>query len=220
MVRHKRSWSVSLLEAACPSVPPEPLPCGDVLLLRAVSVTLSTLSVTGGFALLVALRPNFFRSNFSQKPCERFGNGSTEEKARIFSCLSLSRLPAWKDMLIILRAYVARGDSLTNDRYAWSVGFWNFFTRRILEIPTDRPRKVCEKLSDFWKAYMFKETCTSVGFLRGRVWFPLWSNVITLARNRVNDRDRDVHEHGRKGKDIFLLDWAASLGRKGHVRRT
>ena len=36
------------------------------------------------------------------------------------------------------------------------------------------------------------KSCTSVGFLRGRVWFPLWSNVITLVRNRVNDRDRDV----------------------------
>ena len=36
------------------------------------------------------------------------------------------------------------------------------------------------------------KSCTSVGFLRGRVWFPLWSNVITLARNSVNDRDRDV----------------------------
>ena len=39
---------------------------------------------------------------------------------------------------------------------------------------------------------MFKLSCTSVEFLRGTVWFPLWSNVITLARNRVNDRDRDV----------------------------
>ena len=52
-----------------------------------------------------------------------------------------------------------------------------------------------------------------MGFLTGRVWFPLWSNVMTLATNRVNDRDR---EQGRKGKD---LERAASFGRKGHVRR-
>ena len=36
---------------------------------------------------------------------------------------------------------------------------------------------------------------------------------MTLARNRVNDRDR---EQGRKGKD---LERAASFSRKGHVRR-
>ena len=33
----------------------------------------------------------------------------------------------------------------------------------------------------------------------------------------MNDRDR---EHGRKGKDLFLLKRAVSFGRKGHVRRT
>ena len=50
-----------------------------------------------------------------------------------------------------------------------------------------------------------------VGFLRGRVWFPLWSNVMTFAGNRVNERDR---EHGRKGKDLFLLERAASRWQK------
>ena len=40
---------------------------------------------------------------------------------------------------------------------------------------------------------------------------------MTFAGNRVNDRDR---EHGRKGKDLFQLERAASFGRKGHVRRT
>ena len=58
---------------------------------------------------------------------------------------------------------------------------------------------------------MFKVELLFSGILRGRVWFLLWSNVMTLARNRVNDRDR---EHGRKGKD---LERAASFGRKGHV---
>ena len=43
-----------------------------------------------------------------------------------------------------------------------------------------------------------------MGFLRGRVWFPLWSNVITLARNRVNDRDRDVSTE-EKARVFFSL---------------
>ena len=44
--------------------------------------------------------------------------------------------------------------------YAGSFGrldFETFFIRQILETPTDWPAKVCEKLSDFRKAYMFKE---------------------------------------------------------------
>ena len=96
-------------------------------------------------------------------------------------------------MFVVLTAGAAHIGFLTNDRYARTVGFGNFFTRQVLEIPTDRPTKVCEKnCSIFGKAYMLKLSCTSVEFLRGTVWFPLWSNVITLARNRVNDRDRDV----------------------------
>ena len=43
----------------------------------------------------------------------------------------------------------ANADSLWYDRYAWIVGFLNFFTRRILKIPTDRPTKVCEKTVRF-----------------------------------------------------------------------
>ena len=80
------------------------------------------------------------------------GIESTEENARIFSSLSLRGLSASKDMFVVLTAFAAHGGSLTNDRYAWTVGFWNFFTRQILEIPTDRPTKVCENLSDFWKS--------------------------------------------------------------------
>ena len=42
-------------------------------------------------------------------------------------------------------------DSLRYDRFAWTVGFWNFFNRQILEIPTDESlRKNClilEKLT-------------------------------------------------------------------------
>ena len=43
---------------------------------------------------------------------------------------------------------------------------------------------------------------------------------MTLAGHRVNDRDSHFSEHGRKGKNIFKLERAASFGRKGHVRRT
>ena len=39
---------------------------------------------------------------------------------------------------------------------------------------------------------------------------------MTLAGHGVNDRDS---EHGRKGKDLFKLERAASFGRKGHLRR-
>ena len=81
---------------------------------------------------------------------------STEEKARIFSCLS--RLPASKGMFVVL---AANAGSMTNDRYVDAVGcffFFFFFTLQILEIPTDRPKIVCEKNCPILgKAYMFKE---------------------------------------------------------------
>ena len=40
--------------------------------------------------------------------------------------------------------------------------------------------------------------------------------MMTSAGHRVNDRDS---EHGRKGKDLFKLERAASFGGKGHLRR-
>ena len=63
MVRHIRSWLLPLLEAACLLfLQIFSLPCRDVFLrFSAQSVPLfQPLLVTGGFALLVALRPNFF----------------------------------------------------------------------------------------------------------------------------------------------------------------
>ena len=66
---------------------------------------------------------------------------------------------------------------------------------------------------------MFKQSCTSVEFLRGTVWFPLWSNVITLARNRVNDRDRDVSTE-ETARIFSSLIGLPALAKKGHVRRT
>ena len=50
----------------------------------------------------------------------------------------------------------AYADSLRYDRYAWTVGFWNFFTRQILEIPTNQHMKVCEKTVRFLE----KLTCS------------------------------------------------------------
>ena len=92
-------------------------------------------------------------------------------------------------MIVVLTVCAAHLGSLTNDRYAWTVGFGNFFTRQFLEIPTDRPTKVCEKTARFLE----KLTCSSRVVLQWNFClFPLWSNVTTLARNRVNDRDHDV----------------------------
>ena len=50
-----------------------------------------------------------------------------------------------------ISSLTAYADSLRYDRYAWTVGFWNFFNRQILEIPTDRHMKVGEKTVWFWK---------------------------------------------------------------------
>ena len=56
-------------------------------------------------------------------------------------------------MFVVLTAYAG---SLTNDRGRFD--FETFFNQQILEIPTDRPIKVCEKNCPILgKAYMFKE---------------------------------------------------------------
>ena len=65
MVRHKPSWLLPLLEVACPALlflHIFSLPCADVLVWVSVQYValFQPLSMTGGFALLVALRPNFF----------------------------------------------------------------------------------------------------------------------------------------------------------------
>ena len=52
----------------------------------------------------------------------------------------------------ILTRLTAHADWLRYNRYAWAVGFGNFYTQQILEIPTDRATKVCEKLFDFRKS--------------------------------------------------------------------
>ena len=51
-----------------------------------------------------------------------------------------------------ISSLTAYADSLRYDRYAWTVEFWNFFNRQILEISTDRHMKVCEKTVWFWKS--------------------------------------------------------------------
>ena len=99
---------------------------------------------------------------------------------------------------------------LTNDRYARTVGFWNFLADRSSKYRQTDPRKSAKKLSDFWKSLHVQSRVViqwdfweaGFGFLCGGTW-------CTLARNRVNDRDR---EHGRKGKDLFWLERAVSFG--------
>ena len=69
------SWLLPLLEAAFCFSGPDLSPCrAETCFFSLQSVPLFQLvSVTGGFALLVAVRPNFFHCNFSKKPCERSG---------------------------------------------------------------------------------------------------------------------------------------------------
>ena len=201
MVRHKRSAPGYSLSWRQPSQFLRSisfsLPCGDVLLLHAVCDTQSFNPCRWPAALLY-WRPSV-QTSFIVTSSRNFwtiGIVSTEKGKDFFS--TLRELPASKDMFVVLTAYAG---SLTNDRYARTVGFWNYSSRQILEIPTNRPTKVCEKAVRFLeKLTCSKWSCSSVGFLRGSVWFLLWSNVMTFAGNRVNDRDR---EHGRKGKDLF-----------------
>ena len=148
-------------------------------------------------------------------------------------------------MFVVLTACAAHVGFLTNDRYARTVGFGNFFTRQVLEIPTDRPTKVCEKncsignflpdrsskyeqtdqrksakkLLDFWKSLHVQVELYFSGIFERH-------GLVSFVEQRDNfsqkpcERSGSWREHGRNGKDLFKLDRAASFGRKGHVRRT
>ena len=114
-----------------------------------------SLSVTGGFALLVVLRPNFCHYYFSQKPHERSESGA--RKKRQGSSL------AWLEWAASFKGHVRRTDSVLA---------WCFLDKRSITVDcwilklfyptdprnTDRPtheslRKHCPI---FGKAYMFK----------------------------------------------------------------
>ena len=84
-----------------------------------------------------------------------------------------------------ISSLTAYADSLRYDRYAWTVGFWNFLNRQILEIPTDRHMKVCAKTVWFWKSLHVQSKVLvnwdlweagMGGFLRGATWFR-WSRA-------------------------------------------
>ena len=91
-----------------------------------------------------------------------------------------------------ISSLTAYADSLRYDRYPWTVGFWNFFNRQILEIPTDRHMKVCEKTVWFWKSLHVQSKVlvnwdlweAGNGFLRGATWFR-WSQARRFDQRRT-----------------------------------
>ena len=89
-----------------------------------------------------------------------------------------------------ISSLTAYADSLRYDRYEWTVGFWNFFNRQILEIPIDRQMKVCEKTVWFWKSLhvqckvLVNWDLWEAGFLRGATWFR-WSRAWRFDQRRT-----------------------------------
>ena len=83
------------------------------------------------------------------------------------------------------------------DRYASTVGFWNFFTLRILKDRQTNPRKSAKKLSDFRKSLHVQSRVvvqwdfweTGFGLLFGATWF--WQ-----SRNRQFDQRRMTTNFG------------------------
>ena len=143
MVRHIRSWLLPHAEAACPSV-------SRYLLLAmrrrasSQSVPLSEshpLSVASGFALLVAVRPDFFRDLEQGR------------KGKDLFLLDWEQVESFK-------GHVRRTDSVYSLLGIRSIrgrlDVETCFTRLILEIPTDRPTKACEKCRVSGKADMHK----------------------------------------------------------------
>ena len=145
MVKQIRSWFLPPLETACRSVSPH-----FVLAVRSGDVSMQPvllsllLPVTGGFALLLAVRPNFLYCNSSQKPWERLDRENRRKGKVLIEFSSLSRLPASTGVFVVLTSLAG---ALTNDRYVDGWILILFSPQKILEIPTDRarPTKVSEK---------------------------------------------------------------------------
>ena len=135
------------------------------------------LSVTGGFALLVALRPNFFHCNFIKKLCERSGLWARKKGKDFFptwascqlqrTCSSfvvrrssyLQRMPVpWQTInkLTILDKRSIRADCWILKLF-YPTDPWN--TDKLTH---ESLRKSC---LIFGKLTCSKQSCSSVGFL-------------------------------------------------------
>ena len=96
--------------------------------------------------------------NSSQKPCER--SGSWREHGRNGN--DLFKLDRAATASFGRKGHVRRTYSVCGffdvQSIRWRLDFETCFTRQILEIPTDWPKKVCDKNCPILgKAYMFKE---------------------------------------------------------------
>ena len=152
MVRHKRSWPLPFPEAVCPSVSPcRAETCFSASPFSLCHALFQPLSLTGGFALLVALRPNFFHCNFSQKPVND-RDSKHGRKGEALSSLSRLRLPVSKGIFVVLTAYAG---SLTNDRHVdgWILKLFLPDTHRSSNYRQTDPRKSAKKSSHFRKSF-------------------------------------------------------------------
>ena len=114
---------------------------------------------------------SFFHCNFRQKSKRSWSSAWKKRQ------VSFRAWAASKGMFVVLTAYTG---SLGYDRYVEGWILKLFLTWLILEMLTDRPTKVCEKNAWFHeKLTCRKESFSEVGFFRDRVWFALWSNVIS-----------------------------------------
>ena len=106
------------------------------------------------------------------------GNVSTQEKGKdIF----------WLERAGSFKGHVRRTYSVCRflDKRSIRADCWilKLFTRQILEKPTDRPTKVCEKLSDFWKSlHVQSRVVIQWDFWEGGFWVSLWSNVMHFSQ--------------------------------------
>ena len=123
------------------------------------------LSMTGGFALVVALRAKFFHRNFSRK-CEQSWSSARNKMQDSF--LALAGCQLQRGVFVIMTAYAG---SLGNDLYVVSL-ILKLLTWHILEVPADQPTKVCEKLSEFRKSLHVQ--------VRVVVRWGLWEGVFGL----------------------------------------
>ena len=147
----KRAWcKVSL---PCGNVHDAKSPCrAETCMLLRVSVQCVSLfrplSVTGGFAVLVAVREKFLHCNFSQKS-ERSWSSARKKMQECFLFIAWAGCQLQRGMFVVLTAYAG---FLGNDRYMDGSILKLFY--RTYPRSTDRPTNegLRKKLSDFRKS--------------------------------------------------------------------
>ena len=223
MVRHKRSAPAYFLSWRQPSV--SPVHIFLLAMRRRASSPCSLwhsvfqpLSVTGGFALLVALRPNFFHCNFIKKLCERSGLWARKKGKDFFLAWASCQLQR------TCSSYLQR----------MPVHWQTIDTRRLLDFETflpDRsskyrqtdPRKSAKKLSDFWKSLHVQSRVVAqwdfweavFGFLCGATWWLLQETVWTIGIVSTEEKARIFSSLSElpalAEKDIFVVLTAYSM---------